>query len=532
MRKFKNNIKLAGVALLTLMSATSCNDWLKEESPATTKLPDYFTSGEACLQVITGCYAPIQWNYNTTYYSEWFIGDIASDDALKGGQNLKDMGTAYDIENFKTTATNSLLLDLYRAKYIGIIRCNLALQQIPNFEPDQTLTAKRKECALGEAYYLRAYYYFQLVRIFGGVPLVDFVIDSADKWQQPRATEEAVYNKIVEDLEKAEKLLWNKNEYDSADLGRATKGAAQAMLMKVNLFRHNYDEAYKWGKVFMEEQAANYSLHSDYAVNFTLAGENGAESVFEIQYTADPMSDYGGNGMARGTFDQILTRPRAASLGGNSGWGFNHPTHDLFNEYETDDPRRDLTIGQLPASDLDNIEVTYCGSPYFNLKTSLNEGNTFPKLDHDSRGPLNLQQIRLSDVYLMYAEACLESGKDLGAAKTYLEKVRARARAMAPAGSLPAFPGYNGYADNINDLRKAIRHERRVELGMEGHRWFDLVRWGIAYEVMDREEGSYGKNESAEARAEMARFIKGKHERFPIPAEEIMLNPMEQNNGY
>ena len=140
----------------------------------------------------------------------------------------------------------------------------------------------------------------------------------------------------------------------------------------------------------------------------------------------------------------------------------------------------------------------------------------------------------MSDLLLLYAEAALESGKSVSDAKWALEEVRKRARALAddPSTALPQFPNYLGYSDNTESLRKAIRHERRVELAMEGHRWFDLVRWGIAYEVMDKDNGSYGKTESAEARAEMANFIKGKHELLPIPAEERALNPMEQNPGY
>ncbi len=146
---------------------------------------------------------------------------------------------------------------------------------------------------------------------------------------------------------------------------------------------------------------------------------------------------------------------------------------------------------------------------------------------------MNYRLIRATDGLLLYAEAALESGKDIAGAKWALEEVRARARAMAgDAAVLPEFPGYLGYSDNSDDLRKAIRHERRVELALEGHRWFDLVRWGIAAEVMDKDRGSYGKNESDIVRAEMANFIKGRNELFPLPAEELDLNPMEQNPGY
>lgn len=532
----KQYIKLLCIAAVAVSTA-SCNDWLKEETPGTTELDDFFTGGAVAIQTVNACYTPLAWEYNSTYFSEWYIGDIASDDALKGGQNIADGSDAYDIDNFKVNANNSILLDYYRAKYQGIARCNLALDKVPDVEADDDMTESRKECLLGEAYFMRAFYYFQLVKIFGGVPLVDFIVDSSDKWQQPRATAEEVYNHIIADLKEAETRLWKKSEYPAEDLGRATKGAAQAMLCKVYLYMKDYDNAYTWGKKFVDEQykAGEYSLCPEYFDNFTLAGENGQESVFEIQYMAEPTSDYGeGFGFTRGAFTTILTRPRLNSLDASKGWGFDHPTHDLYAEYEAGDPRRDLTIGQPDASEALEEEVNYLGSSYYNRKTAYVENDgSFPALDHDSRSPLNYRLVRASDVLLLYAEAALESGKSLSEAKWALEQVRARARAMASdPNALPAFPAYNGYSDNADGLRQAIRHERRVELAMEGHRWFDLVRWGIAAKVMDRDNGSYGKNETAEARAEMANFIEGKCELFPLPAEEINLNPMEQNPGY
>ena len=344
-----------------------------------------------------------------------------------------------------------------------------------------------------------------------------------------------MYDHIVADLLKAEEMLWNKSQYPAEDLGRATKGAAQAMLCKAYLYNKDYDNAYVWGKKFREEQyGKEYTLCSNYSDNFTLAGENGPESVFEIQYMEDPTSDYGeGFGFTRGTFTTILTRPRCSELSSRKGWGWNHPTRDLYAAFEQGDPRREATVGVPSETAQQEVEVNYLGSPYYNNKTAYSENGDFPSLSHDSRSPMNYRLVRASDVLLLYAEAALESGKDLAGAKWALEEVRKRARNCSadPANTLPAFPGY-GYADTTDGLRQAIRHERRVELGMEGHRWFDLVRWGIAYEVLDKDQGSYGKNESAEARAEMANFIKGKNELFPIPAEEINLNPMEQNAGY
>ena len=518
------------------MLTVGCNDWLAEKSPGSTELGDFFTSGDACEQTVNACYAPLAWEYNHSYFSEWFFGDIASDDALKGGQNVADGADAYDIDNFKTNANNTIVLDYYRAKYQGIIRCNLAIKEIGEYEPDETLSQEKKDCLLGQAYFLRGLYYFQLVRLFGGVPIVNDVIESSDNWIQPRATADEVYANIISDLQKAEAMLYEKHQYAEEDLGRATKGAACGLLAKVYLFHHEYDNAYTWGKKFVDEHynTGLYSLVPNYTDNFNLAGENGPESLFEIQYMADPTSDYGeGFGFTRGTFTPILTRPRMSSLGANSGWGWNHPTQNLYDEFEPGDSRREAAIGTPDEAGLSEIEVVYLGSPYYNNKTSLSEGGMFPSLDHHSRGPLNYRLLRASDVLLVYAEAALESGKDLAGAKWALEQVRARARANATeADALPQFPNYRGYTDNTESLRDAIRHERRVELAMEGHRWFDLVRWGIAAQVMDRDSGTYGKNETDEARAEMASFVAGKNELFPIPAEEIALNPMEQNPGY
>ncbi|MDE6311866.1 MAG: RagB/SusD family nutrient uptake outer membrane protein [Muribaculaceae bacterium] len=529
-------LKGLGILLAGVLMTTSCNDWLGEETPGSTKLEDFFTEGETCVQTINGCYAPLAWEFNASYFSEWFIGDIASDDALKGGQNVAEGGDAYDIDNFKVNANNTILLDYYRAKYAGIIRCNLALDKVEDFEPDASLDQRRKDCLVGEAYFLRAMYYFQLVRVFGGVPLVHEVLDSSDRWLQPRASVDDVYESIFSDLMEAEKRLYNKSEYAPEDMGRATRGAAQALLCKAYLYHKDYDLAYKWGKKFVDEQygTRQYTLCQVYSDNFTLAGENGPESVFEIQYMEEPTSDYGqGFGFTRGTFTTILTRPRMSYLGNKAGWGWNHPTQNLYDEFEPGDPRLEAAIGVPDEAGLEEQAVTYLGSPYYNNKTAYSEGGTWPQIGHHSRGELNYRLIRAADVLLLYAEAALESGKDLNAAKWALEEVRSRARNNSPEmNALPTFPGYLGLSDTPEGLRNALRHERRVELAMEGHRWFDLVRWGIAAEIMDRDKGSYGRSECEEARAEMANFVPGKHELFPIPSEEIALNPMEQNPGY
>lgn len=556
MKKIRIFVK-AAITSLVVLGLSSCSDWLKEPTPGQTNLADYYTTWQAALENVNAAYTPLAWEYQGTYYAEWFIGDIVSDDALKGGQYIQsDMADVYDMENWKTQTDNELLLQYYRAKYQGIQRCNLVLERVPGMDPE-LFDEEEYQCVdglqeriIGEAYFLRAFYYFQLVRVYGGVPLVlNNLLTDAD-WQQPRATAEAVYDQIVDDLTEANKRLWLRSDsrFADTDMGRATKGAAQAMLLKVNLYRHQYEEARAWGDSIILSN--EYDLETNYADNWLLENENGVESVFEIQYMEDPSSDYGeGNGFSRGTFTQILTRSRSQDpmFGSNAGWGFNKPTHNLYDEYEEGDPRRDVTIWDATGHMTNESEEIYCGTPYCSRKyawyTTDADGNVTGAntLAHASRGPLNYKLIRYADVLLMYAEACVGAGGAGKCGKTAIQALNeVRQRARANAADPDALPDYPGYSIKVNGQEiaeptweQAIRHERRVELAMEGHRWFDICRWGgFDGQGVKAHMDAYAATESQEARDEMADFVAGKHELFPIPEEERMLNPMEQNPGY
>lgn len=545
MNQFKA-LTYSALALATL-SLSSCNDWLTEETPGTTKVSEFFTSLSTAEAVVNAAYVPLTWEFGTTYYPEWYFGDIVSDDALKGGQDINDGADLRELENFKANSDNEILLGYYRAQWQGIQRANLAIDEIPTTRIETEGTeaekqAKYRDRYLGEAYFLRGFYYFRLARMFGGMPLIDYVIKSSNQWAQKRATMDETLNFAIDDFKRAENLLWEKDKYSNEELGRATKGAAQAMLLKANLYRADYlrnagneteaqkyfAEAAKWGKEVI--QSRQYSLWPNYLDNFRLANENGRESVFEIQYTEEATSDYGGEGYTRGTMTTILQRSRSSAFG-EAGWGYNRPTQNLYNEYEAGDARRDETI--LVPTD-EQIETPaqeiYCGDRMLNRKYAMyNDGANggIYKLAHATRSPKNNIQIRYADVLLMYAEACCESG-DLPSAKTALKEVRDRA-------GLSQFP-YTAviqgrtitFNDNQDDLRKAIRHERRVELAMEGHRWFDITRWGIAKETMD----TYMAGETKEAKELYGTFQKGKHELFPIPSKEIDLSGIEQNPNW
>ena len=363
----------------------------------------------------------------------------------------------------------------------------------------------------------------------------------------PRASVEEVFTQILADLSDAQKSLWRVAEIPTDQRGRATKGAAEAMLMKVHLYMagpywskylknstpaENYAAAKAWGDSIITKDT--YILNPVYHDNFTEEGENGPESVFEIQYMEMGWGDFGqGNGFTSGSFTQRLVRSRSTKESltlGDAGWGFNRPTNSLYNEFEAGDTRREEAILTPTDDQMDDpsetSEEVYLGVRYLNNKYGW-YGN---RLAHHSRGPLNNKQIRYADVLLMYAEICAETGDDVTAEKA-LNDVRT-------ARGMTVYPGY-AYAGQTPDagspLKNAIRHERRVELAMEAHRWFDLVRWygGVGNGLDTYMNTTYPATESAAAKSHMAQFQAGKHELFPIPAEERELNPvMDQNPGY
>lgn len=540
MKTIKN---ISFIFVLCSLFLTGCKDYLTEIEPGTTLLDEFYNSTEAAVQNVTGCYVPLMWEYNKTYCSEWFIGDIASDDALKGGGSTTDMADAYDIENWRTTDQNTLLLDFYRAQFQGIGRCNLALEYIEKMEIgiDENFTPKMKNRLLGELHFLRAYYYFRLVRVFAGVPLSLKVIRSSDEWGVPRASVDEVFTQILSDLSIAQKNLWEKSEYEDVDMGRATKGAAEAMLLKVNLYMASpywqtysltksptecFTDAKAWGDSIIT--SGEYDLCPNYEDNFTLAGENGIESVFEIQYAEVAWGDYGeGFGFTAGSFTQILMRSRNSAIGG--GWGFDHPTQNLYDEFEAKDSIRRTVAILIPDTTIvsnyqQQSDEVYLGNTMLNNKYGMYRdpkavGGGYGKWSlHASRGPLNNKQIRYADVLLMYAEACLGLS-DAGTALTYINKVRQRV----------------GLDDIATADDAALRHERRCELAMEGHRWFDLVRWkGVDGTGLKAHMDAYKATETEDAQHHMQAFVENKHEIFPIPQEEIQLNPteMENNPGY
>lgn len=482
-------------------SLLSCQKDFLEKAPIVGVTEENFYRTEAdAIAAVNAAYATLQFQLSPAGHFRWFWGDIMSDDAVKGGSGDNDVNTLLKLETFQGAANTDLLESEWGADYEGIYRANVVLEKVPPIEMDADLKAR----ILAEAKFIRAWNFYNLVTMFGGVPLADHVL-APSEYNLPRATADEVWNLIEKDLTEAAADLWKRSEYPAQDLGRITKGTAQALLVKTYLWRQKWAQA----KATAEEiiNSNEYQLVPNYADIFPEYGENNSESVFEIQYMNASGGNWGKNNANEGSFTNVFQRAR----GQFAGFGFNIPTQDFVDEFFKEgfeDPRLKSTVFRLNDAMGDRgiftIEATggfphlYYPKKYFN-----NKSEDAPFGDVNPNGGSNDRVIRYSDVLLMHAEAAYHVG-DEAAARASLNQVRARVNipAINAAGS---------------DLLNAIYRERRLELGLEAHRFFDLVRTGRAPQVL----GNLG-------------FVQGVHELFPIPQSQIQATngALTQNPGY
>lgn len=479
----------------------SCEKDFLEKSPivGTTEENFYRTEADA-IAAVNAAYATLQFQLSPGGHFRWFWGDIMSDDSEKGGSGDNDVNALLQLETFKGPANTDLLEGEWSADYEGIYRANVVLEKVPAIEMDADLKAR----ILGEARFIRAWNYYNLVTMFGGVPLADHVL-APSEYNMPRATAQQIWDLVESDLVAASAALWKRSEYPAADLGRITQGAAQALLVKTYLWREKWAEAKATAEAIIN--SSEYQLVANYADIFTQYGENNSESVFEIQYMNASGGNWGKNNANEGSFTNVFTRAR----GQFAGYGFNIPTQDFVDEFFAEgfeDPRLASTVfrvgdqmgdrGTFTIDATGGIPYIYYPKKYFN-----NKSEDAPFGDPNPNGGSNDRVIRYSDVLLMHAEAAYHMG-DEAAARTSVNEVRSRV-------GIPAI------SFSSADLLKAIYHERRVELGLEAHRFFDLVRTGQAPEVL----GGLG-------------FVAGTHELFPIPQSQIQATngALAQNPGY
>lgn len=481
----------------TALSMSSCSDFL-DRSPQ-----GQFTEDDNPNALVNGkiynAYTMMR-HFNITAGTPAFaIHCFRSEDSEKGSipSDGSDIAQMYD--DFEYTATNGLLGSYWSQNYAIIYQCNDILDAIAEKE-----TAGQTETEdlinKGEASFFRAYCYFNLVRAFGEVPLVTFKINDASEANIAKTTADKIYEQIDIDLTAAEKSL--PETWSSEYTGRLTWGAARSLHARTYMMRNDWDNMYTASTDVIG--SGLYNLNTPYDEIFTDEGENSGGSIFELQCTATaalPQSDIIGS-----TFCEVQ-----GVRGGDQwdlGWGFHMATKLMGEAYEPGDPRKDATLLYFRHLDTDPITPGNTNKPYGESPVSPAMGAFFNKKaytdpalrrEYTNKGYwVNIRLIRYSDVLLMGAESANEIGLP-GEAVGYLEQVRARARGTN-SNILPKVT-----TTDQSELREAIRHERRVELGLEFDRFYDLVRWGIAKEVLQ----AAGKN------------YQDKNALLPLPQSEI-----------
>jgi tetratricopeptide (TPR) repeat protein len=410
-----------------------------------------------------------------------------------------------NLEYLRHTSENQFTRVMWQQNYDGIARANTAIINIPGIEMDESIKAR----LIGEAKFLRALYYFNLVRFYGDVPLI-LKLESVEDALGPRIPTTEVYQQIIKDLTEADGSL--PEIYGDNDIGRITKGAAKILLGKVYLTMHDFTKAAeKLAEVINNEGVYGYGLHENFRDNWNPSTETGKEMVLGIEFMDPP-----GNGNSA----MVLQGPKYSLPGGFAVLGLVNsneadiPTRDLYDRYTADDERKDGTSRTDFVSLLDG-SIHTSTIPIFTKYWEENEANP-------GNSDANMNVIRYADALLMYAEALNEIGQPDMAA-IHLNRVMERA--------------YNSSSHNVSglstdEMRVLIYEERHKELAMEGHRWFDLVRTGRFVQRM-KEHSAYEANVAESNKVELVQNLKDYMILMPIPQREIDLNPeLIQNPGY
>lgn len=476
----KKYIIMSYVLTTLMVLCSSCGDFLNQEPISNGSVTGFYKTQADIEQGVAGAYNSLQ-SYKQYGANFIFFMEVRSDNTYT--ESITTSGGIYgDFDLFRTTSTNSILDLTWAGCYEGIQRCNIVLGNIDNVVMDETLRKQYK----GEMLFIRALTYFNLVRIWGDVPLViKEVKDPFEAFAFTRTPSTEVYQQIVTDLNDAAGLLSDKVE--KARTGAITVGAANALLGKVYLTLKDYQKAENVLKKVIDSKV--YNLLDNYGDVFNVLNKNSIESIFEIQYNKD-VTDQGSR------FANIFAPKGSTEVTGGVGTslGDNTPTEDLYGKYEDGDLRKDISIGRISDGRL------YC-----------KKFVVAPVLPNQSDA--NFIVLRYADVLLMYVEALNENNyKTDGDAFLYLNKIRERAGLKAyTSEELP----------NQEMFRGAVWNERRFELAFENHRWFDLLRTGKAVEIMNA-------STDGEFTVESYQLI------YPIPQSQIDAAPdkMMQNDRY
>jgi hypothetical protein len=494
-------------ALATATVVISCKKSFLEVQPrgGTVLETNYYRNAAEVFTGLVAAYDPLGSETGATYSNKLGLLNAASDDCGVGGGSATDQASWTAWENFTVSPAQGPQGDLWGRNFTGIARANLLLTKMEGV-PDLTATQKGRYAA--EAKYLRAYYYFDLLRLFKNVPLITAPVPTADFYNLPQARPEDVYAQIEKDLTEAiAEANLPSTVPKASEGGRVTKGAAKALLGKVYLYEQ------KWTLAAQQladvngtpggTSAFGYKLLTNFGDIFLPTNKFNTESIFEIIHTSVARQDWGSWGAFEGNVMVQMVGPR--NYNGPvyvAGWGFNPLTMSLVNAIKGD-PRYPYTAANIDsivnAAPGRSYEAGYQNTGYFIEKYA-------PKQQYrstlggvaDLNYPYDYIEIRLADTYLMEAEALVKGGGSATRAQALLDAVRAR------VGLTPV----TATVDNIYN-------ERRLELATEGHRFFDLVRTGRATAVL----GPLG-------------FTAGKNEILPIPLAELTNTKLVQNPGY
>lgn len=470
---------LAILTLIASLTFISCEDFLTEEVRGQQNLDTYFQSAEDAETFITGCYQAITfggwWNINTV----WLLSEMCSDDGWMGN-TTQSQSDYISLAHYQGTGqSNGAISNFWQYRYKGILRCNVAIERIAEAPiTDEDL----KNRLIAEARFLRGYFYFELVKNFGGVPLITGFLMPEEIQGITRASEEDSYKFIEEDFKAAAAVL--PKRYPAADMGRATRGAALGLLGKVYLYQSKWQDAHDVLKSVIDEK--EYDLLPDFGDVWSVDHNNSIESLFEVQYMYHETLALGG----------ALTVITGARSGPGDGWSWGQPTANLEQAYldAGDTERLRWTIIKTGCTEIagednfkafidnsknmakydDYIEKYGWNPDCYIIDPAQHKSARIvrkyfvpidkrPEVYNIDKIPLNHRILRYADVLLMYAEACNELNDDATARK-YLNLVRDRV-------DLPEVKSGG------NELRKAIRLERRLELAWEQNRLYDIRRW-------------------------------------------------------
>jgi hypothetical protein len=511
------------------MLYTGCTDFLDQPVLGTENLDTYFQNEEECLKQVAGCYQSVFWD-DWWQVSSFYVGtDMCTDDMWMGNTS-QSQSDWIRMAHYGNPKQDGKIKDFWQYRYKGILRCNLVINKVPDAPVrDEDLRIRM----IAEAKFLRAFHYFELVKNFGGVPVVPDMLMPEEVEGIARKSAEETYSYIEQDLKDAMTGLPRRSEYDSKDLGRATKGAAMGYLGKIYLYQGKFGDAEDILGNLIE--SGEYDLCPDFKDVWSIENNNSIESLFEVQYNSDISYNLGGR-------LPVFTGSR-----NDSGWSWGLPTGNLEKAFSDagDTERLRWTIvkngDDVPGDDSDEAK-NYVILPGDHKSARINRKfyiphNLRPTPYDANHNNLNHRLLRFADVLLMYAEATNEEGHD-DEAKRALKRVRDRV-------------GLSEITLSGKALRDAIRLERRLELALEHQRLYDIRRWNgdngkkviadlmgengtfVRYNLYESTD-EYEKTNQKENSNKGITFQENRDLLFPIPNTEVIMSQgsIEQNPNF